>query len=167
MEAELLALLFLVVYIGAIAILFLFVVIMLDLKRYPTLQPKHIYPVLPCVTFIMVRILSELLLVRNSVDLLEPQNGEAQIMWQEHLDDIRSLESLGQLLYTHYFLYLVLAGLILLIALVGSIVLTLPNRSKRRIQKRQSVHSQLSRKRQRSNFNLTSRPKSRVSFFTT
>lgn len=80
LEAEILALLFLVVYIGAIAILFLFVVMILDLKRYTTLQPKHIYPVIPCVRFIMVRLFGELVLVRDSVDLLEPQRGEAQII---------------------------------------------------------------------------------------
>jgi len=161
-EAEVLALLFLVVYVGAIAVLFLFVVMMLDLKRTP-LRAGHVFPVLPAAVLLVVRFLGELLLVIEPEGLgtLEQRvpgllvAGEYQ-RWVTQVDPLVGLQPLGQVLYTHFLAHLLIGGLILLVALVGAIVLVLPVRKLRHAsvasQKRQLLMHQLSRREDAARF---------------
>ncbi len=145
-EADVLALLFVVVYVGAIAVLFLFVVMMLDLKRRP-LRSSHVMPILPAARVLALVFFGELVLVMRQETLVNPEVTQVPYMtWMEQLDRFRPLQPLGQVLYTHYLVHFLLAGLILLVALVGAIVLTLPVRGGSRQSKRQHVMHQMSRR---------------------
>lgn len=161
-EAEVLALLFLVVYVGAIAVLFLFVVMMLDLKRTP-LRRGHVLPILPAARLLVIRFLGELLLVLEPAGLrgLEARLGEVVSTgryqtWLGQVDPMRGLQPLGQVLYTHFMAHLLIGGLILLVALVGAIVLVLPVNKLREASigsaKRQLLRQQLSRREDSARF---------------
>jgi NADH-quinone oxidoreductase subunit J len=124
-EVEYLAMVFLVVYVGAIAVLFLFVVMMLAPKLETTSHSDNfgLFPFVPLV-FILF---GELSLVG---DQKGPLFRNEATSWIQQLDGYAHIESIGQVLYTYYFYYLIVAGLVLLMALVGAIVLTLPNPQK-------------------------------------
>jgi NADH:ubiquinone oxidoreductase subunit 6 (subunit J) len=123
-----------VVYVGAIAVLFLFVVMMLDIKITESVQ--DIYRYIPFGSFIGLIFFLEIFLVLNN-NL--PTGVSKEILqvtyldWRSLIDSITNLESLGQILYTYFFIYFLLAGLILLVAMIGAIVLTMQlNRQVRR-----------------------------------
>jgi len=134
-EAEFIAIIFIVVYVGAIAVLFLFVVMMLDIKITET--SRDLYRYLPFGSFIGLIFFFEIFLVLDS-ELPETVIGSCAgtgqfFNWSSQIDAITNLESLGQILYTYYFIYFLVAGLILLVAMVGAIVLTMQlNRQARR-----------------------------------
>lgn len=151
-EADVLALLFLVVYVGAIAVLFLFVVMMLDLKRRP-LTSRQIIPILPAVRILVLIFLSELLLVLHKTRLKTFNFNILEYWdWKNYIDGFEPLQPLGQILYTHYVHYFLLGGLILLVALIGAIVLTLPTQSSDRNIKRQQIMHQISRREDSAKF---------------
>ncbi|HEU0161606.1 MAG TPA: NADH-quinone oxidoreductase subunit J [Rhizomicrobium sp.] len=121
--AEFLAMILIVVYVGAVAVLFLFVVMMLDvdfaeLKR-GTLQ------YLPFGVLIGLILVVELAMV-GSTWALKPaaQNALAHAT----PDGVTNTEALGHILYTDYIYYFQIAGLVLLVAMIGAIVLTLRSR---------------------------------------
>jgi NADH:ubiquinone oxidoreductase subunit 6 (subunit J) len=140
-EAEFIAIMFIVVYVGAIAVLFLFVVMMLDIKIVET--TKDIYRYIPFGSFIGFIFFLEVFLVlkQDLPENLTPHSSnlfsvffdDSYVDWSKLIDSITNLESLGQILYTYYFIYFLLAGLILLVAMIGAIVLTMQlNRQVRR-----------------------------------
>lgn len=141
-EMEFIALIFLVVYVGAIAVLFLFVVMMLNIKEHPARRNSKF-------GLIGLIVLAEVFLVRYDLS-----GYSSYIGWVQTLDGVggsnSNIEMLGQVLYTYYFYDFLVAGLILLVALVGAIVLTL--QSKGMIVKRQEVSEQLSRDRKKALF---------------
>jgi len=158
LEAEFRALLFRVVYVGAIAVLFLFVVMMLNLAR-PTgadfvkdwnrrgLRRGGV------IFTERVRLSSRLAKEQRgwlSWDMrnLEGDRKRLGIRWYEdwlsRTDGVTNMETLGQVLYTEYALYVVLAGFVLLVAMVGAIVLTLQER-RFAVAKRQQAYQQISR----------------------
>lgn len=142
--AEYLAILFFILYIGAIAIVFLFVVMMLNIKQAElkeTLRGK-IERYLPIGAVISLICLSSLLyiVIKDSVvfysyDNINNLSGLTQsvelnmledpyIQWYTLLDAVTNVEGLGLLLYTHYFLQFILAAMLLLVAMILVIVLT-------------------------------------------
>jgi NADH-quinone oxidoreductase subunit J len=125
LEIEFISLLFILVYVGAIAVLFLFVVMMLDIKVTKYERDFLIY--LPMGIFLGVIFFLEVFLTfqDNFVSILSIDNYSVYINWLFILDNLTNLEVLGQLLYTYYFFYFLIAGIILLVAMVGAIVLTL------------------------------------------
>ena len=135
--AEFLALILMIVYVGALAVLFLFVVMMLNIS-FDGLR-TGIVQYLPFGLFIGMLILAELLLALVPWDFKD----EAFINLATPLDksDSNSV-ALGKVIYTEYFFIFQSAGIILLIAMIGSIVLTL---RKRPHVKRQNVISQIYR----------------------
>jgi len=142
-EAEFIAMMFIVVYVGAIAVLFLFVVMMLDIKIAETNREFMKY--LPFGSLIGIIFFTEIfLIIDNDISNLTTSNYNPGtfIDWSTQLDYITNLESLGQILYTYYFIYFLIAGLILLVSMIGAIVLTMQlNRQVRR----QLIYRQVSR----------------------
>jgi len=125
LEVEFVSLLFVLVYVGAIAVLFLFVVMMLDIKI--TKYEKDLLFYIPIGGFLGVIFFLEvfLSLQENLVPFLPSSGREIYTDWLNIIDSMTNLDVLGQILYTYYFFYFLIAGIILLLAMVGAIVLTL------------------------------------------
>ena len=70
-------------------------------------------------------------------------------MWVEHFDNITNVETLGQVIYTHYLAFFLIAGIILLVALLGAVSLTIKEKS---TVKSQEIYKQLSRQSQNAIF---------------
>lgn len=136
------AMTFLVVYVGAIAVLFLFVVMMLNINLAEIQERRLRY--LPVGGVLGVLFVLEGLVILD-VDLV-PQVGYIDTMvwtdWTATLGMVSNMHTMGRLLYTYYGLYFLMASLILLVAMVGAIVLT---QSRRRGARRQQVYLQNTR----------------------
>ena len=135
--AEFLALLLMIVYVGALAVLFLFVVMMLNIS-FAGLR-SGVAQFLPFGMLIGVVIFAELILAFVPWEFKEQaiDNRSAAI---DTVED--NTVALGKIVYTDYFLLFQCAGIILLIAMIGSIVLTLRSRPD---VKRQNIISQIYR----------------------
>ncbi len=139
MGAEFLAMILVVVYVGAVAVLFLFVVMMLDVDFSELRQGFINY--LPVGAMVGIALLVEIVLVVGtwtiSPDLIRaPAPGAATAA------AISNTEAIGQVLYTRYIYFFQAAGLILLVAMIGAIVLTLRERPG---VKRQDIGAQVAR----------------------
>ena len=135
--AEFLALILVVVYVGAVAVLFLFVVMMLDVDF--TELRRGMLSYLPIGGAIGMILLVELVLVLGTWNFASEAGKIAEPITQ---GGVTNTEALGQILYTKYFFYFQAAGLVLLVAMIGAIVLTL--RHKQGV-KRQNVADQVAR----------------------
>ena len=137
--AEFVAMLLVIVYVGAVAVLFLFVVMMLDVDFAELKAEMARY--MPLALLIGVVILMQLAMafgVWTTADGVEiAARPDAIAGGGDHNTD-----ALGRILYDQYFLMFQLAGLILLVAMVGAIVLTLRHRT---YVKRQNVLAQMYR----------------------
>jgi NADH-quinone oxidoreductase subunit J len=131
--AEFLAMVLVVVYVGAVAVLFLFVVMMLDINFVRLREGFLQY--LPAGALIGLILLVELVLVVGTW-VLTPQT---ELATDYPVPAVTSnIEALGDLFYTDYFYLFQAAGLILLVAIIGAITLTLrhrPNVRKQRIDR--------------------------------
>ncbi|AZO77425.1 MULTISPECIES: NADH-quinone oxidoreductase subunit J [unclassified Bosea (in: a-proteobacteria)] len=121
--AEFLAMLLIVVYVGAVAVLFLFVVMMLDVDFAELRQGFLQY--LPIGGLIGLIFAVELLLVVGAW-VIDPQIARAPVAAIPA--GVTNTAALGQVLYTKYVYYFQAAGLVLLVAMIGAIVLTLRGR---------------------------------------
>src|SRR5687768_274077 len=121
--AEFLAMLLVVVYVGAVAVLFLFVVMMLDVDFAEFRQGFLHY--LPIGALIGLIFAVELLLVVGAW-VIDPQVVRAPVAAIPA--GVTNTAALGQVLYTKYIYYFQAAGLVLLVAMIGAIVLTLRDR---------------------------------------
>ena len=139
LHAEFLAMILIIVYVGAVAVLFLFVVMMLDFKI--SLDKNNILQYLPIGFFVGLIFISELIivLINTKFDL---SNIQILVNPMFKFENLTNTEAIGSILYTDYILYFQLSGVILLVAMIGSIVLTLRTRDG---VKRQSIQSQLDR----------------------
>lgn len=140
--AEFLAMLLVIVYVGAIAVLFLFVVMMLnvDLKKQNQKTRKNL-PILMIVSLVM---LSEILLI---VNIGSNNNYHSNILFPI-ASNINNTKAIGNVLYTDFILPFQLCGAILFVAMIGAILLTL--RQDRRFIRKQKIIDQISRNRQNS-----------------
>lgn len=125
MGAEFLAMILVVVYVGAVAVLFLFVVMMLDVDFAELRQGFQDY--LPVGGLIGAIFLVELLLVVGSWTI-DPGLVHGPLAVTPGTETITNTQALGLVLYTNYFFFFQIAGLILLVAMIGAIVLTLRDR---------------------------------------
>src|SRR6266436_6620146 len=139
--AEFLAMILVIVYVGAVAVLFLFVVMMLDIDFVELRSGFVRY--LPIGAVIGFVLLAELILVIGSWAMVPGVSGRAAGLAAGGLP-LSNTRALGDILYTRYLLAFQAAGLILLVAMVGAIVLTLRHRVDVR---RQSIPAQLARTR--------------------
>ena len=135
--AEFLAMILVVVYVGAVAVLFLFVVMMLDVDFTELRQGMLNY--LPVGGAVGLIVLAELALVAGSW-VIDP--ASVKTVASPAPGGVTNTEALGRILYTDYIYYFQAAGLVLLVAMIGAIVLTL--RHKEGI-KRQNVANQVAR----------------------
>ncbi len=117
--AEFLAMLLVVVYVGAVAVLFLFVVMMLDINFSELREGFLQY--LPVGALVGVVLLAELVLVGGSWVLAEGAGGTSLPVPDEKMTNTHAL---GHVLYTDYIYLFQAAGLVLLVAMIGAIVLT-------------------------------------------
>ena len=140
LHAEFLAMILIIVYVGAVAVLFLFVVMMLDFKT--SLEKDNILQYMPIGLLIGLVFIAELVivLINTRLDLSNIQILSNPL---DNFSDQSNTEAIGSILYTNYVLYFQLSGVILLVAMIGSIVLTLRDREG---VKRQIVSEQVDRK---------------------
>jgi NADH-quinone oxidoreductase subunit J len=136
MGAEFLAMLLMIVYVGAVAVLFLFVVMMLDVDFAELKAGMAKY--MPIALLIGVILLLELGMIFGT---WVTADGVAMLARPE-VSDVPNTTALGLVVYTDYLLLFQLAGLILLVAMIGAIVLTLRHRKD---VKRQNVVDQMQR----------------------
>jgi len=142
--AEFLAMILVIVYVGAVAVLFLFVVMMLDINF---VQLRHGFmQYLPVGALVGLVLLVELVLVFGAWTL-SPEIGSAAAAPMPEPAQVTNTAALGLLLYTHYIYAFQAAGLILLVAMIGAIVLTLRSREGVR---RQKISQQVTRRREAS-----------------
>lgn len=137
--AEFLALLLVVVYVGAVAVLFLFVVMMLDVDFAELRQGFLQY--LPIGALIAVILVLELILVLGAT-VLDAEVALDTGLPMPPLEEISNIEAIGLVLYTDYVYFFQAAGMVLLVAMVGAIVLTLRHREG---VKRQDINVQNAR----------------------
>jgi NADH-quinone oxidoreductase subunit J len=135
--AEFLAMILVVVYVGAVAVLFLFVVMMLDVDFAELRQGFLQY--LPVGGLVGVIFLAELLLVVGSWAI---GPGIPTTITAKIPTDIPNTQALGLVLYTRYVYYFEAAGVVLLVAMIGAIVLTLRHKPN---VKRQNISDQVAR----------------------
>ena len=139
MGAEFLAMILVVVYVGAVAVLFLFVVMMLDVDFAQLRQGFQQY--LPVGALIGAIFLIEILLVVGSWTI-DPGLVQSPLGNVAGAESVTNTQALGRVLYTDYVFFFQLAGLILLVAMIGAIVLTLRDRPG---VKRQNIATQNAR----------------------
>src|SRR3546814_429160 len=144
MGAEFLAMILVVVYVGAVAVLFLFVVMMLDINFVRLREGALQY--LPLGTLIGLILLVELVLVGGAW-IVSPAAELAISHPVAPPGDMHNTRALGGLIYTHYIYLFQASGLVLLVAMIGAIVLTLRHREGVR---RQSIARQTARTRAQS-----------------
>ena len=126
MGAEFLAMILVVVYVGAVAVLFLFVVMMLDVDFAELRQGFLQY--LPVGGLIGIVFLVELVLVVSGWKL-SPDALQLPLAQNAPLEQMSNTEAIGRVLYTRYAFFFQAAGLILLVAMIGAILLTLRERA--------------------------------------
>nr|YP_010620012.1 NADH dehydrogenase subunit 6 [Symphyocladiella dendroidea]WAX04025.1 NADH dehydrogenase subunit 6 [Symphyocladiella dendroidea] len=124
--AEFLAFLLLIVYVGAIAVLFLFVVMMLNIKSPPRILNYFLLYYIPLLFIFIVYLIDFYLNFFSFFDILKNLLiHEYFINWIFQLSGITNIESIGNVLFTNYSFLFIIAGFILLVAMIGVIVLTL------------------------------------------
>jgi NADH-quinone oxidoreductase subunit J len=135
-NVDFLGILFIIIYVGAIAVLFLFVVMMLNVKIYVL---NSFYSLL----FYLISCILLFVFIYMNINLtffdlsLEPTRA-----FNYNFDNLSNIDIFGQSLYNNYLSCFLLAGLVLLVAMVGAIILTLNFSSSR---KNELVERQLSR----------------------
>ncbi len=119
--AEFLAMILVVVYVGAVAVLFMFVVMMLDINIAELRQGFLQY--LPLGGVIGLILLMELVVIVGGF-VISPEVSTRFAAPAPAPENLSNTEALGQLLYTNYIYFFQAAGMILLVAMIGAIVLT-------------------------------------------
>ncbi|MCK5425882.1 MAG: NADH-quinone oxidoreductase subunit J [Emcibacter sp.] len=137
--AEFVAMILVIVYVGAVAVLFMFVVMMLDIDLAQLRGEMARY--MPIALLIAVVILMQLSLAFGVWQFSDQAQGLRAAVTPD-LDQTHNTAALGQLIYGKYILLFQLSGLILLVAMIGAIVLTMRHRPN---VKRQNVIAQMHR----------------------
>ena len=143
--AEFLGMILLIVYVGAVAVLFLFVVMMLNVAQqkqswFIGRKSTHI----PSGLIVAILIFLELLVVIGGWKYKDNIMNSSSLVISENFSNTHQL---GKVMYTDYILYFQLSGIILLLSMIGAIILTY---RKRENLKKQSYFSQISRSRETS-----------------
>jgi NADH-quinone oxidoreductase subunit J len=141
--AEFLAMILVIVYVGAVAVLFLFVVMMLDINFVEMRQGFLTY--LPVGGLVGAILLLELLMVVGGWQVSGMAGGLSMAPTPDAAAGTTNTHALGRLLYTDYIYLFQAAGMVLLVAMIGAIVLTL--RSREGVRK-QVIADQIGRRRE-------------------
>ena len=142
--AEFIAMILVVVYVGAVAVLFMFIVMMLDINFVELRQGFLQY--LPIGGLVGLVMLVELATIVGGW-VIAPQAARSGAAPTPAPETLSNTHALGELIYTHYIYLFQAAGLILLIAMIGAIVLTLRSRDG---VKRQKISDQVARTQEES-----------------
>lgn len=147
LEREFLALSFIIIYVGAISVLFLFVIMMLDIKMSSNL--KDLFKYFPIGIFFGVIFSFEIFYVITNIFYTNSYNysdylKNFYVNWFKKVDNLTDILALGQIIYTHYVIQFLLAGIILLLAVLSSVVLTKDHLLINK-QKNQVIFKQISR----------------------
>lgn len=141
LQVEFIAMIILMVYVGAVAVLFLFVVMMLNVKVSELTESLIRYlpigGVIGLIFFVQVLLIIDRDLVSSS-----SLASHEYINWIDLVQQTHNIQSIGKLLYTEYFYFFLVSGMVLLVAMIGAIVLTMYKRSN---VKRQDIFIQLTR----------------------
>ena len=144
LKCEFLSLVFILVYVGAIAVLFLFVVMMLDVKTASNNKDSLRY--FPFGFIIGLIFFTEIVLVIQKTFQENPyMNSDLSnfyVNWYDKIDIFTEIQAIGQITYTHYVLQFLIAGNVLLLATLAAVVLTINNNVP---TKTQIIFKQLSR----------------------
>lgn len=157
---ELLAMMFIIIYVGAIAVLFLFVVMMLNIKGKNTEKIEKWTEKGTELSIIISSIIITIYNIQKNRIYIDMEKGhleikEIKLLWENFYDEfsekpwnsiietITNIQAIGNVMYTYYFYYFILAGMILLIAMIGAIVLTMYKR--KNAWKKQMIYRQISR----------------------
>ena len=140
--AEFLAMILVVVYVGAVAVLFMFVVMMLDINIAELKQGFLQY--LPLGGVVGLILLLELILALGGF-IISSQSQSSIAAPRPNANEVTNTEAIGNLIYTNYIYFFQAAGLILLVAMIGAIVLT--HRSRENVRK-QNISDQINRRPQ-------------------
>lgn len=146
LECEYISLIFIIIYVGAIAVLFLFVVMMLDIKTIHLVKDSLKY--FPFGSLLGIVFLFEILIaIPSTFEFVNPYNNSFlpndHLNWFNKLDYFTEIITIGHLLYTDYVIQFLLSGNILLLATIGPVTLVLIRCSD--ISKTQVTFKQLSR----------------------
>ena len=146
LECEYISLIFIIIYVGAIAVLFLFVVMMLDVKTIYLAKDSLKY--FPFGSFLGFVFLIEILtVVPKNFESINPYSANflsnCYSDWFHKLDYFTEIISIGHLLYTDYVIQFLLSGNILLLATIGPVTLVLVRSIE--ASKKQVIFKQLSR----------------------
>lgn len=149
--AEFLSFMLLIVYVGAIAVLFLFVVMMLNVKVSNT--GINSITILPIGILVFLILFNQFSTSIYNFDLLKSQQKELYLIcWFSEINNLNNINAIGNVLYTYYSLLFILCGFILLVAMIGAIVLT--------------MHQRVDVKKQRIEIQLTRIPENVIKFVT-
>jgi NADH-quinone oxidoreductase subunit J len=137
-------LIFIIIYVGAIAVLFLFVIMMLNVKIQDNSGSMFLLKSNLGNFFIIISSFYAIFITLFATvgNIFSEEKIGTIENYMTHFDDLNNIDILGQVLYNYYFVCFLLSGLILLVALVGAIVLTLRFNE---IKKYQLSNRQLSR----------------------
>ena len=145
LKCEFLSLIFILVYVGAIAILFVFVVMMLDLKTNSQENSIKYFPFGFIIGSVFV---AEIVLVVAETFKENPYKSEFLsnffVNWYDKIDVFTEIQAIGQIVYTQYVLQFLIAGNVLLLATLAAVVLTV-NTDTNNDYKTQVIFKQLSR----------------------
>lgn len=157
-EIEFISIMLIIIYVGAITVLFLFIVMMLDINLL--INKKINFGYIPIILLISIIFFAETFITLSKIFTSYHHNMDSWFVknhnyftykeQQIQFDIITNIETIGQVLYTHFFFFFILAGLILLIALIGAVTLTKKNKKNNTID----LYTQLSRNYLKSTFNI-------------
>ena len=138
-------LIFITIYIGALSVLFIFVIMMLQVKTYGIKNNKIFY-------FLFFLFLVFFLIIENNQYYLNIHFlNELDINLLNYVIKIPTIKALGSILFTNYFIYICLASVALLVSMIGSVVLVLEPYKK---SKNQRIYQQISRNFENSYFKV-------------
>lgn len=162
-EVEFLSLMLIIIYVGAITVLFIFVIMMLDINVLinKNKDKDNNFGYLPIICLIGFIFFIETYLMFSKTfttyfHFLDSSRFFEKVFSKtiiNHVDTVSNIETLGQVLYTYYSFFFLIAGIILLIALIGAITLTKKNKKKERFLTK-NIYKQLSRDASKAVFNI-------------
>jgi NADH-quinone oxidoreductase subunit J len=136
--AEFLAMILIIVYVGAVAVLFMFVVMMLDVDFVALREGFQRYAPIGAIVALIMFV--ELAIVLTSTEIAP---GAAAARLFPTPDNVTNAQALGALIYTNYLALFQLAGVILLVAMIGAIVLTHRDRRRGKTQNLTAQHARM------------------------
>jgi len=150
-----------IIYVGAITVLFLFVIMMLDINVLIDKNNNNNYGYLPIIFLISFVFFLETFVMFSKIfttyyHLIEQSFFKNDLFYNQiinQLDTITNIETIGQILYSYYAFFFLAAGIILLIALIGAVTLTKKEKKKQNFLTK-NLYKQLSRNSLQAVFNI-------------